>query len=147
MESLKILIVGKGGREHALARALARSETPTKLYAFPGSDALFDLAEPVAATDLPSLGDVLEEHGIDLCVAGEESYLVKDEGLAALCQSRGVPCWGPSRAAAQLEASKYFSKDFLLRHGIPTAACHGVVGGVEEGMGAIAHYPVVLKFD
>ncbi len=57
---------------------------------------------------------------MDLCVAGEESYLVKDEGLANACSRAGIPCWGPVKESAQLEASKEFAKDFLLRHRIPT---------------------------
>jgi phosphoribosylamine--glycine ligase len=144
---MKVLVVGKGGREHALVRALAESPSQPELYCFPGSDAIFSLAKPVPVKTLPQLIAWMQENKIDLCVAGEESYLVKDEGLANLCETAGIPCWGPHKQSAQLEASKEFSKAFLLRHGIPTAKAT-VVDTREEALSAIAdRYPTVLKFD
>ena len=144
---MKILVVGKGGREHSLIRALAESPGDQELFCFPGSDAIFDIASPTTATDLPSLIDWMHAQKIDLCVAGEESYLVKDEGLANLCAAHGIPCWGPPRESAMLEASKDFAKDFLVRHDIPTARA-ATVSTREEALDAIAGtYPVVLKFD
>ena len=143
---MKILVVGKGGREHAIITALHESPTETELYAFPGSDAISELAKPVDASGLTGLGEFIKENTIDLVVAGEESYLVKDQGLAALCESVGVPCWGPPKEAAQLEASKDFAKQFMLRHNIPTAK-YALVDSTEEGLKAIDKYPVVLKFD
>ncbi len=143
---MKILVVGKGGREHALVTALHESPTQTELFAFPGSDAIFELAQPVDAGDLASLGRFLQENAIDLCVAGEESYLVREQGLAALCESVSVPCWGPPKQAAQLEASKDFAKQFMIRHGIPTAG-YQVVDSLEAAKAAISSFPAVLKFD
>jgi phosphoribosylamine--glycine ligase len=144
---MKILVVGKGGREHALVRALAESPGNPELFCFPGSDAIFEIASTTTATDLHSLINWMIENHIDLCVAGEESYLVKDEGLANLCMVNGIPCWGPPRESAMLEASKEFAKDFLIRHHIPTATAT-TVATREEAIEAIAgHYPVVLKFD
>jgi phosphoribosylamine--glycine ligase len=144
---MKVLVVGKGGREHALVRALAESPSQPELYCFPGSDAIFSLAKPVPVKTLPQLIAWMQENKIDLCVAGEESYLVKDEGLANLCETAGIPCWGPHKQSAQLEASKEFSKAFLLRHGIPTAKAT-VVDTREEALAAIGdQYPTVLKFD
>jgi len=143
---MKILVVGKGGREHALIRALHASPTETEIYVFPGSDAIFRLAKPADATDLPSLIAFMKREGIDLCVAGEESYLVKDEGLANLCQREAIPCWGPLKEAAQLEASKEFAKEFLVRHGIPTGG-YSATGSAGEAREAITGYPCVLKFD
>jgi phosphoribosylamine--glycine ligase len=144
---MKVLVVGKGGREHALVRALAESPSEPELYCFPGSDAIFAIAKPVPVKTLPQLIAWMEENKIDLCVAGEESYLVKDAGLANLCETAGIPCWGPHKESAQLEASKEFSKAFLLRHGIPTAKAT-VVDTREEALTAIAdRYPTVLKFD
>ena len=140
------MVVGKGGREHALVTALHESPTQTELFAFPGSDAIFELAQPVDASDLASLGRFLRENAIDLCVAGEESYLVREQGLAALCESVRVPCWGPPRRAAQLEASKDFAKQFMIRHGIPTAG-YQVVDSLEAAQAAISSFPAVLKFD
>jgi len=149
---LKLLVVGKGGREHALLTALAASPTPTERYSFPGSDAIFaSVARPAAGvSDLPSLIEFVQREGIDLVVAGEESYLVTGEGLANACSRIGVPCWGPPHESAQLEASKEFAKDFLVRHGIPTAR-HATAGTREEAAALVPAIagdgPVVLKFD
>jgi len=144
---MNILVVGKGGREHALIRALAESPGNHELFCFPGSDAIFEIASPTTADDLHSLIAWMVENRIDLCVAGEESYLVKEEGLANLCAANGIPCWGPPRESAMLEASKEFAKEFLIRHKIPTATAT-TVATREEAVAAIAgNYPVVLKFD
>ena len=144
---MRILVVGKGGREHALVRALAESPVSPEVFCFPGSDAIFELAKPVAADGLESLVEWMKANAIDLCVAGEESYLVKGEGLANLCERNGIPCWGPPKQSAQLEASKEFAKEFLLRNAIPTARATAT-DTLEEAVAAIAgEYPTVLKFD
>lgn len=144
---MKILVVGKGGREHALILALAASPAKPDLYCFPGSDAIFETAKPIEANDLHSMVDWMRHNRIDLCVAGEESYLVKDEGLANLCNQYGIPCWGPPKESAQLEASKEFAKNFLIRNGIPTARATAT-NSLDEALSAIAgEYPTVLKFD
>jgi phosphoribosylamine---glycine ligase len=144
---MRILVVGKGGREHALVRALAESPGKPELFCFPGSDAICEIAKPVEADGLESLITWMMANAIDLCVAGEESYLVKGEGLANLCEKNGIPCWGPPKESAQLEASKEFAKEFLMRNGIPTA--RGVATNtLDEAVAAIAgEYPTVLKFD
>lgn len=144
---MKILVVGKGGREHALVRALAGSPSQPELFCFPGSDAIFEIAQPVEADGLESLIEWMSRNDIDLCVAGEESYLVKGEGLANLCEKANIPCWGPPKQSAQLEASKEFAKGFLIRNGIPTARATATER-LEEAVAAIAgEYPTVLKFD
>ena len=144
---MRILVVGKGGREHALVRALAESPGNPELFCFPGSDAIFGIAKPVAADGLETLIAWMKANAIDLCVAGEESYLVKGEGLANLCERAGIPCWGPPKESAQLEASKEFAKGFLVRNGIPTARATAV-NSLDEAMSAIGgEYPTVLKFD
>lgn len=143
---MKILVVGKGGREHAIITALHESPTETEIYSFPGSDAIFKLAKPVVAEGLADLGSFMADEGIDLCVAGEESYLVKEEGLASVCAKIGVPCWGPPKEAAQLEASKDFAKQFMVRHQIPTAG-YAIADSFQTAKEAIAGYPTVLKFD
>lgn len=144
---MRILVVGKGGREHALVRALAESPGKPELFCFPGSEAIFELAKPVAADGLESLIEWMKSNAIDLCVAGEESYLVKGEGLANLCELNGIPCWGPPKQSAQLEASKEFAKEFLVRNAIPTARATAT-DTLEEAVAAIAgEYPTVLKFD
>lgn len=146
---VKICVVGKGGREHALIRALGESESQPEIFCFPGSEAIHELegAGKVEADDLDSLIQWMEGAGIDLCLAGEESYLVTGEGLANRCGEVGIPCWGPPFAAAQLEASKEFAKEFMKKHDIPTGDATGCATA-EEARAAIAgKYPTVLKFD
>ena len=144
---MKIVVVGKGGREHALVRALSESPGSPEIFCFPGSDAILQIAKRVAANGLESLVLWMQANRIDLCVAGEESYLVTGEGLANLCEKAGIPCWGPHLQSAQLEASKEFAKQFLLRHEIPTGkaiAC----ANLSEARDAIGgEYTTVLKFD
>jgi phosphoribosylamine--glycine ligase len=144
---MKIIVVGKGGREHALVTALAASPGRPSLYCFPGSDAIATLAETVPGADLESLLFWIEREKPDLVVAGEEAWLVRGEGLANACERLGIPCWGPHKASAQLEASKEFAKEFMVRHGIPTGG-YAVVGSREEAVAAVGgRYPTVLKFD
>jgi len=146
---MKVLVVGKGGREHAIVTALAESPGEVEIYSWPGSDAIFERAKAFQPVDdsVAALVECMEREGIDLCVAGEESYLVKDEGLANACERAGIRCWGPPKEAAQLEASKEFAKAFMIRHGIPTGG-YAVADTIEEARAAIAgRYPTVLKFD
>lgn len=143
---MKILVIGKGGREHALVTALRESPSKPVVYAWPGSDAIHSLAERVPATDLEGVAAFLKKEGIDLCVAGEESCLVQGPGIAALCEREGVLCWGPPKQSAQLEASKEFAKGFLVRHGIPTAA-YRTAGSLDEALAGLDRIPVVIKFD
>ncbi len=147
MAAMKIVVVGKGGREHALVTALGASALQPEIFAYPGSDAIFETASPADAHDLDSLiGWMLRKH-IDLCVAGEESYLVAGDGLANRCAHAGIPCWGPPKESAQLEASKEFAKKFLQRHGIPTG--HAKAAATPDEARALIgkSYPTVLKFD
>ncbi|MBR6576520.1 MAG: phosphoribosylamine--glycine ligase [Akkermansia sp.] len=144
---MKIAVIGKGGREQALVETLAASPCKPELYTFPGSDAICRTATRIDADSFDSLIQWMVDNKIDLCVAGEESYLVKEDGLANRCVAAGIPCWGPQKESAQLEASKEFAKNFLLRHNIPT----GMATAVESNDEAIAaingQYPTVLKFD
>ncbi len=144
---MRILVVGKGGREHALVRALVESPGAPEVFCFPGSTAIHELAKPVPADGLDSLIEWMTANAVDLCVAGEESYLVTGRGLANRCAEVGIPCWGPPKESAQLEASKEFAKAFLVRHGIPTATA-AACGSHDEAVSAIGgKYPTVLKFD
>lgn len=147
--AVKICVIGKGGREHALVRSLRESASAPEVFCFPGSDAIHDIegAGKVAAHDLDSLIDWMTAQRVDLCVAGEESYLVTGEGLANRCAKAGIPCWGPPFAAAQLEASKEFAKEFMQRHGIPTGAATGCADVAEARAAIGGTYPTVLKFD
>lgn len=143
---MKILVTGKGGREHALITALSESPQKHELYSYPGSDAIATLATRVDVAGLPELIQWMKDHAIDLCVAGEEAWLVKDRGLANLCAEANIPCWGPFKESAQLEASKIFAKRFLQRHSIPTAD-FTVATTAAEAKAALTQFPIVLKFD
>ncbi len=143
---MKILVTGKGGREHAILTALNESPTKPTLFAYPGSDAIASIATRVDAAGLPELIDFMKREGVDVCVAGEEAWLVKDRGLANLCEEAGIPCWGPFKESAQLEASKIFAKRFLQRHGIPTAG-FAICTTKAEALAALTELPIVLKFD
>lgn len=143
---MKILVTGKGGREHAILSALHASPAAHELFSYPGSDAIAQLASRVDVPDLPSLIQWMKDQAIDLCVAGEEAWLVQGRGLANLCQEAGIPCWGPHKESAQLEASKIFAKKFLQRHGIPTAD-FTVAQSSQEADAALTSLPIVLKFD
>ena len=144
---MKIAVIGKGGREQALVETLAASPCKPELFTFPGSDAICRTATRIEADGLDGLIQWMVDNKIDLCVAGEESYLVKGEGLANRCAAAGIPCWGPQKESAQLEASKEFAKNFLLRHNIPTGMATAVES-YDEAIAAInGQYPTVLKFD
>src|SRR5262249_44640940 len=121
MSGLRVLLVGGGGREHALAWKLAQSPRLGALYAAPGNPGIASVAEcvPVRADDVTAIADLAERERIDLTVVGPEAPLAL--GLVDALESRGRPVFGPSRAAAALESSKAFAKALFSRHGIPTA--------------------------
>ncbi len=146
VDMTKVLVVGKGGREHALIRACVDSPCEKEVFAWPGSDAIFELAKPTPAGSFDELLAWIEAKNVDLVVAGEEAWLVSGEGLANACERFGVPCWGPKKEAAQLEASKEFAKEFMLRHNVPTAG-YAAVENIDDARAAITSYPCVLKFD
>ena len=120
---MNILIIGNGGREHALAWKAAQSPLADKVYVAPGNagTALEANLENVAiaATDIPALVAFAQSHDIGLTIVGPEAPLVI--GVVDAFQAVGLKIFGPSQAAAQLEGSKAFTKDFLARHRIPTA--------------------------
>ena len=119
---MKILVVGSGGREHALCWAIKRSPLCEALYCAPGNPGIAQLAEclPVSVDDVAGIVAEAKAWGVDLVVVGPEGPLVA--GLADALAAEGIRVFGPSAAAAQLEGSKGFMKDFCARHGIPTAA-------------------------
>ena len=121
MSGLRVLLVGSGGREHALAWKLAQSPRLGSLYAAPGNPGIARLAEcvPVRADDIAAVVDLAERERIDLTVVGPEGPLAL--GLVDALEARGRLAFGPSRAAAALESSKAFAKALFARHGIPTA--------------------------
>ncbi len=118
---MKVLVVGSGGREHAICWKLDQSPQVEKLYCAPGNAGTAEIAENVDITvgELERLADFANEKGIDLAVIGPEAPLC--EGLADMISGRGIPVFGPAKAAATLEGSKVFSKEFMRRYGIPTA--------------------------
>jgi len=147
---MKVLIVGSGGREHALAWKAARSDAVDQVFAAPGNagTAREDKVEnvPIAANDLDGLISFALERGVDLTIVGPEDPLV--QGVTDRFQAAGLRCFGPSAAAARLEGSKAYAKDFMNRHGIPTAA----FGQFTETSQAIAFIrahgtPIVIKAD
>ena len=147
---MNVLVVGGGGREHALAWKLVSEPSVDAVWCAPGNPGTATIARnvDVAVDDLATLASLAERERIDLTVVGPELPL--DRGIVDLFRARGLRIFGPTRAAAQLECSKVFAKDFMARRGIPTAryrACdraqdaHAIVESGELG------FPVVVKAD
>lgn len=145
---MKVLVVGSGGREHALAWKLRQSPLLSELYCAPGNPGTAAIADnvPIAVDEIHQLADFAKDLSIDLVVVGPELPL--SLGLVDELIARGIPAFGPRQAAAELEASKVFSKLFMQRHGIPTARAE-VVDSREGALAAVASIgmPVVLKAD
>jgi phosphoribosylamine---glycine ligase len=118
---MRVLVVGSGGREHALCWAIAASPLLTKLWCAPGNPGIAQVAEcvPIDALDLPALVAFAQDNQVDLVVPGPEAPLVA--GIADAMEQAGIPCCGPTAAAAQLEGSKSFTKEVADAAGIPTA--------------------------
>src|SRR6202040_2310346 len=118
---MRVLVVGSGGREHALCWAIAASPLLTKLWCAPGNPGIAEVAECVSigVLDFAALVAFAQDNEIDLVVPGPEAPLVA--GIADAMEEAGIPCIGPSREAAQLEGSKTFTKELCDAAGIPTA--------------------------
>jgi phosphoribosylamine---glycine ligase len=146
---VKILVIGGGGREHALVWKLKQSPRVEKTWCAPGNGGIAADADCVAvdAGDLPGLVALAERLAPDLTVIGPELPLVL--GIGNAFRQRRLPMIGPSRQAARLEGSKIFAKEFLLRHKIPTARMYGAYDSVQAGQAALKSIdgPVVVKAD
>jgi phosphoribosylamine--glycine ligase len=143
---MKVLVVGSGGREHALVRALARSPQRPEILCSPGNPGIAGDAAllPYAADDFDGLVGAARNEAVDLVVVGPEAPLVA--GLVDALTEAGVSAFGPTRAAAALEGSKEFAKRAMAAAGVPTASWTRATT-VAEAMNAIEAYPVVLKAD
>lgn len=145
---MKILIVGSGGREHALAWKLSRSPKVKSVFTAPGNAGTASLGTnvPIPVSRKEDLADFAQKEGIDLTVIGPDDCLA--DGLADEFLARGLRVFGPQQEAARLESSKAFAKDFMLRHGIPTAEAREFTDSNEaHAWCRKATYPLVIKAD
>jgi phosphoribosylamine--glycine ligase len=146
---LKALVVGGGGREHAIVRALRRSPQVTDVLCAPGNAGIAADAEclpEVAADDAAAIVAAAKEHGADLAAIGPEAGLVA--GAVDALEEAGIPAFGPTKAAAELEGSKAFAKELMEEAGVPTAS-HALLRSREQALEHLAavSYPTVLKAD
>jgi phosphoribosylamine--glycine ligase len=146
--AMKILVIGSGGREHALVWKIAHSQRVTKLFCAPGNAGIAELAEcvPIAATDLERLAAFASEKKTDLTIVGPEVPLCA--GIVDVFHAKGLRVFGPNKRAAQLEGSKVFSKSLLLKYNVPTASA----AIFDNADAARAHLrkvgaPIVVKAD
>lgn len=151
---MKILLLGSGGREHALAWKIAQSPKVEKLYIAPGNAGTHAAGENVdiKATDFPAIKDFVLKNGVEMIVVGPEDPLVKGiyDYFAADEATRHIAVIGPTKAGATLEGSKEFAKGFMQRHGIPTARYKSITASnLEEGLAFLEtlEAPYVLKAD
>lgn len=145
---MKVLVIGSGGREHAICYALNKSPKVSEIHAIPGNPGIAKIGtcHKGSVEDLEGILNFVEENHIDFTVIGPEVPLCM--GLADLLESHGHKVFGPTKEAATLEGSKVFSKDFMKRHNIPTAASVEV-DSYEKAVNALKEftYPVVVKAD
>jgi phosphoribosylamine--glycine ligase len=149
---LKVLVVGSGGREHALVWKLAQSDSVSTIYALPGNAGCDKLAQRVPGNvmDVQHIADFAERESVDLIIVGPESPLIA--GLADELQRRGLRVFGPDKEAAQIEGSKVFAKRLMLEEGIPTASCEVFedpdrASQYVESISAKRETPIVVKAD
>ena len=147
---MKVMVIGSGGREHALAWGFARNEAISEVLVVPGNAGT--AGEPklrnvaLAVDDFAGLAQLAIDESVELTMIGPEAPLV--DGIVDYFQARGLACFGPSQQAAQLEGSKAFTKDFLARHNIPTAA-YATFTELDAALAYLADHPapIVIKAD
>ncbi|HET7712349.1 MAG TPA: phosphoribosylamine--glycine ligase [Thermoanaerobaculia bacterium] len=145
---MRVLLVGQGGREHALCWKLKQSPLIKEIYAAPGNAGIASLAHcvPIGVADIVELADFAEQLKIDLTIVGPELPLTL--GIVDEFQKRGLPIFGPTRLASELEGSKVFSKEFMRKYDIPTAEAI-ICSSVDEARAALKKigFPAVIKID
>ena len=143
---MNILVLGSGGREYSIGRALKKDEAVDKLYFAPGNGATHELGENLSIKDYDELADFAIANNIDLTIVGPEAPLV--DGVVDIFKAKGLTIFGPSKEAAQLEGSKVYMKNFLAKYKIPTAA-YIETAHIEEAFKFIdtLSAPIVVKAD
>src|SRR5580693_9800418 len=148
-DNMKILIIGGGGREHAIAWKLRQSARVEKIWCAPGNGGISRDAECVALNvgDVEAAANLATKLGVDLTIVGPELPLV--QGIADEFKQRGLAILGPPKMAAQLEGSKIFAKEFMARNGIPSAGVHGAFESARAACAKLKSvaWPLVVKAD
>ncbi len=147
---MKVLVIGSGGREHALCRKIASSDLVTRVFCAPGNPGTAEIGQnvPIPPGDLDALLEFALSESIDLTVVGPERPLV--QGLSDQFRKQGLIVFGPGVSGAKLEGSKVFAKEFMTRHGIPTASSHTFDNRESAShflSSAAVRFPVVVKAD
>lgn len=145
---MKVLVVGGGGRCHAIVDSLSKSKRVTKIYAAPGNAGIASQAEcvPIPVSDVKSLLEFAKANSIDMTIVGPEASLA--EGIVDAFRAEGLKIFGPTKAAARIESSKEYAKDLMARHDVPTAA-YKTFSDFDEALAYVkaGPIPVVIKYD
>ena len=146
---MKLLVVGGGGREHAIIKKLRENPQVTEIFACPGNGGIAKDATCVGigATDIPALVDFAVEKAVDFCVVAPDDPLAL--GCVDAMEEKGIPCFGPNKNAAVIEGSKVFAKDLMKKYGIPTAK-YEVFSDPKAALDYIREqneFPTVIKAD
>ena len=147
---MKILVVGGGGREHAIIKALKKNKQITQIFAAPGNGGISRDAQcvPIKAVDIPAVTDFTVKNAIDYVVVSQDDPLAL--GMVDALEAKGIRCFGPNKMAARIESSKVFSKNLMKKYSIPTAA-YEVFSDLNEAVkyteSNSASYPLVIKTD
>ena len=143
---MKVMVVGGGGREHAIIKKIKKSPKVSRIYALPGNGGMAADAEcvDIGAKDLPAIVEFAKENAVDFAVVAPDDPLVL--GLVDLLEAEGIPCFGPEKKAAIIEGSKAFSKDLMKKYHIPTAA-YETFTDIESALNYLetCKIPVVVK--